>query len=78
MFSYLLPLFIALWLAVVGLDFFYQRCLRELYPDIAAGLHPGWFRKSMASDLKATGFLIRGITVGLETARLSDSVNFIA
>ncbi len=56
---YLLPVYLLLWVVGVVLGFVYQRRLRALYPDLAARLHRGFLRKSVGSDLSATGFLLK-------------------
>ena len=56
---YLLPVYLLLWVIVVILGFVYQRRLRASYPELASRLHPGLLRKSVASYLSATGFLLK-------------------
>lgn len=60
MFVYLIPLYLALWVAGVGMHFAYKRRLRALDPELADRLYPGLLRKSIATDFAAMGFLFRG------------------
>jgi hypothetical protein len=60
MIYYVVPFYFLLWAVGAALDAVYQQRLRRLYPELAARLHPGWFRKGMANDLSATRFLLRG------------------
>lgn len=60
MFSFLIPLYVVLWIAGVATHFVFARRLRALDPELADRLHPGLMRKSISSDVAAIGFLLRG------------------
>jgi hypothetical protein len=60
MLTYLVPLYLILWLAGVAMHFAYKRRLRALDPQLAKRRYPGLLRKNAATDISAVGFLFRG------------------
>lgn len=63
----LIPPYVLLWAIGFGMGFLYQRRLRRLYPELAAGRHPEWPGANVLSGLDKAKFLL-----GREFRRLDD------